>query len=86
MLLAGVLFFAASRLGTVFDVPSWSVEVGAILIGVGVYIFMVRQFRCPGCKSNLLAHAQFREPIGNWVEKALAYRTCPKCGFRKCDS
>jgi DNA-directed RNA polymerase subunit RPC12/RpoP len=47
------------------------------------YVVMARSFRCPGCGSNLLVHAQFREPIGNWIEKALAYRACPKCGFHR---
>ena len=83
VLLAGALFFGASRVGGAIDVPGWLVEIGAILIGVLGYVVMARYFRCPGCSSNLLVHAQFREPIGNWIEKALAYRTCPKCGFQR---
>ena len=83
LLVAGVLFFAASRIGDLSGIPGWSVEIGAILIGLGACLFMARQFRCPQCHSNLRVHAQFREPIGNWIEKTLAYKTCPRCGFRK---
>ena len=83
MLFAGSLFFGASRVSGAMDVPAWLVEIGAILIGVLGYVVMARSFRCPGCGSNLLVYAQFREPIGNWIEKALAYRACPKCGFQR---
>ncbi len=83
MLLAGALFLGASHVGGAIDVPDWLVEIGALLIGVLGYVVMARSFRCPGCGSNLLVHAQFREPIGNWIEKALAYRACPKCGFHR---
>jgi DNA-directed RNA polymerase subunit RPC12/RpoP len=83
MLLACALFLGSSLVGGAIDVPDWLVEIGAVLIGLLGYAVMARSFRCPACGSNLLIHAQFLEPIGNWIEKALAYRACPKCGFHR---
>jgi hypothetical protein len=82
LLIAAALYFCASYVERAMDVPSWVVKFAAVLVGVGAFLLTARSFRCPRCRANLLLHAQFREPIGNFFETALAYRVCPKCGFR----
>jgi len=82
LLLAGVSILFSTRIGEAVAIPGWAVAIAGLILGGGTYIAMARLFRCPSCASNLLIHAQFREPIGNWIETALAYKTCPRCGFR----
>jgi len=82
LLLAGVSILFSTRIGEAVAIPGWAVAIAGLILGGGTYFAMARLFRCPSCASNLLVHAQFREPIGNWIETALAYKTCPKCGFR----
>lgn len=78
-------YLFASRLSAVIHVPAWDIEIAGILIAVLAMYAMSRSFRCPDCHANLLFHAQFREPIGNFIERALTYSSCPKCGYRMPD-
>ena len=83
LLLATALYFCASYVDRSLQVPEWVTELAALVIGLGACLAMARSFRCPRCHANLLLHAQFREPIGNFIETAMAYRACPKCGYRE---
>lgn len=81
MFIACVALLFSSSVGNAIDVPAWVVAITSLAVAVSAYYMMARPFRCPGCNTNLLIHATFREPVGNWIEKALAYRSCPKCGY-----
>lgn len=81
VLAAFVLFLFASRIGTLVHIPGWAVAIAAILIGVPANYIMARGFRCPGCNSNLLIHAQALDRSDsnlwkiNWTRAGLTART-----------
>ena len=81
---AAVLF--ASPISAIIGLPIWSIELAGSIVGGCFLYVMSRPFRCPGCRTNLMFHVMFKGPIGNWVEGALAFRSCPRCGFPENDA
>jgi hypothetical protein len=82
----------ALLIGCIVLVGSWRwVEEGLlrrILMNIGIgmavltWAWLSLATRCPRCRYRILFHAYESFSVQHWYRRALAMRTCPKCGYR----
>lgn len=71
-------------LGKRLGVSSGALELGSLLLLVGVTLWLARGARCPSCKTNLFWYG-VNHRFGNWLGWLLTESTCPKCGYTASD-
>lgn len=72
-----VLF--SDAVSKLIGVSSGALELGALVLFVGVTLWLARGARCPSCKTNLFWYG-VNHRFGNWLGWLLKESTCPKCG------
>lgn len=70
----------SERLG----VSPGALELGALVLFVGVTAWLARGTRCPSCKTNLFWYG-VNHRFANWLGWLLTESTCPKCGYTASD-
>jgi len=81
---AALVVLFPGALGKRIGVSSGALELGAVVLLVGVTLWLARATRCPSCKTNLFWYG-VNHRFGNWLGWLLTESTCPKCGHTASD-
>jgi hypothetical protein len=81
---AALVVLLPGTFGKRVGVSSGALELGALVLLIGVTLWLARGLKCPSCKTNLFWYG-VNHRFGNWLGWLLTESTCPKCGYTASD-